>query len=334
MTSWMHTAFVGRYPVLNFPTASPTSFNGVLKGTGVYFVFADSILAGSPDVVKPNPITGTVGTNTSRFAYYYPLHGATPSDSGAGTAWNGATFNIVFYAFDWADAVQTVGLRDGEIAPVNVSGTTRFLRGALDFIKSFGGIVLPVEFTAVNGTAKTDGNLITWSVAGQKDIDRYEVELQSADQTWNWAGTVKSASSDNYSFLHATDAALETGKTYSYRVTAVNLDGSRQSSSVVNVDRTAAGASFALGQNYPNPFTASTEISYTTPENGTVSIRVLDLTGKVVAVALEGQSVTAGQHSVRVDANELSSGTYMYEVSFTNAHAETSVLRGKMTLNK
>ena len=32
------------------------------------------------------------------------------------------------------------------IAPVLVSGTTRFLRGALDFIQSFRGVYLPVEF--------------------------------------------------------------------------------------------------------------------------------------------------------------------------------------------
>ncbi|MBS1903769.1 MAG: T9SS type A sorting domain-containing protein [Bacteroidetes bacterium] len=334
MTSWMHTSFVGRWPVQNYPTASPNSYYGTAKGTGVYFVFSDSLWAASPDVIKPNPITGTVGTNTSRFAYFYPQHGSTPSDSGAGTAWNGANFNIVFYAFDWADAVQTVGLRDGEIAPVNVSGTTRFLRGALDFIKSFGGTVLPVEFTNVNGAAKTNGNLISWSVAGQKDIDRYEVEMLGSDNTWNWAGTVKATSTDNYSFLHSAESALETGKSYTYRVAAVNLDGSRQTSGTVNVERTAEGASFAVAQNFPNPFTVSTTIGYSLPEAGTVSIRVLDLTGKVVTVAVDGQSMTAGQHNFTFNANELASGTYIYEVSFTNADGQTSVMRNKMTLNK
>lgn len=334
MTSWMHTSYVNRYPQLNFPTASPNSYYGVAKGTGVYFVFSDSLWSGSPDVVKPTPATGTVGANTSRFAYFYPTHASTPSDSGAGTAWNGSNFNIVYYGFDWADAVQTVGLRDGEIAPVNVSGTTRFLRGALDFLKSFGGTVLPVEFTNVNGAAKTDGNLITWSVAGQKDIDRYEVELQGSDNTWTWAGTVKSASNNTYSFLHSAESVLETGKSYTYRVAAINLDGSRQTSSTVNVERTSEGASFAVAQNYPNPFTVSTEIGYTTPEAGIVSIRVLDLTGKVVTVAVDGQSVTAGPHSYKFGANELASGTYIYEVSFTNADGVTNVMRNKMTLSK
>jgi hypothetical protein len=334
MSSWMHTAYVNRYPQLNYPTASPNSYYGTAQGTGVYFVFSDSLWSGSPDVIKPTPVTGTVGANTSRFAYFYPTHASTPSDSGAGTAWNGANFNVVFYAFDWADAVQTVGLRDGEIAPVNVSGTTRFLRGALDFLKSFGGTVLPVEFTSVNGAAKNDGNLITWSVAGQKDIDRYEVELLGADNTWNWAGTVKSATSDHYSFLHSAESALETGKTYTYRVAAINLDGSRQTSGSVNVERTNSGASFAVAQNYPNPFTVSTEIAYSLPEAGTVSIRVLDLTGKVVTVAVDGQSMTAGQHSYKFGTSDLSSGTYIYEVSFTNADGVTNVMRNKMTLSK
>ena len=214
------------------------------------------------------------------------------------------------------------------------AGPTRFLRGALDFLKSFGGTVLPVEFTAVNGAAKTDGNLITWSVAAQKDIDRYEVEMLGADNTWNWAGTVKSTTSDNYSFLHSAESALETGKTYTYRVAAINLDGSRQLSGSVNVDRSAEGASFSVAQNFPNPFTVSTEIGYTLPEAGTVSVRVLDLTGKVVMTAVDAESMTAGQHSLKFNANELSSGTYIYEVSYTNADGVTNVMRNKMTLSK
>jgi hypothetical protein len=341
MLSWMHTRFVGQYAALNYPTATPNQFRGLLQGTGLYFVFADSLanvanLASycvSPDVIKPTPVTGVVGSNTSRFAYFYTTHPSTPTDSGAGTAWNGAKFNVVFYAFDWADPGQTVNLMDGQVAPVNVSGTTRFLRGALDFIKSFGGTVLPVEFTAVNGEAKKDGNLITWSVAGQKDIDHYEVEVLGNDQ-WNIAGTVKANNTNNYSFLHAAESALEIGKTYTYRVEGVGIDGSRNASNTVNVERTADGATFTVAQNFPNPFSGSTVIGYTVPDNGTVSIRVLDLTGKVVGAGLDNVTTTAGEHSFKFNANELASGTYIYEVSFTNSNGETSVLRSKMTLNK
>jgi hypothetical protein len=342
MLGWMHTRFVGQYAALNYPAASPNSYQGLLKGTGLYFVFADSLSNAvanlpnydvSPDVIKPTPVTGTVGANTSRFAYFYTTHPSTPSDSGAGTAWNGAKFNVVFYAFDWADPDQTVGLRDGEIAPVNVSGTTRFLRGALDFIKSFGGTVLPVEFTAIHGEQQKDGNLITWSVSGQKDIDHYEVEVLGNDQ-WNWAGTVKANNTNNYSFLHSAESALEIGKTYTYRVEGVGIDGSRNTSNTVNVERTADGAAFTVAQNFPNPFSGSTVIGYTVPENGTVSLRVLDLTGKVVGTGLDNVAATAGQHSFKFNANDLASGTYIYEVSFTNSNGETSVLRSKMTLNK
>ncbi len=333
MTNYMHTRFVAQYPGKNFPTALPTSYKGKLVGTGVYFVFPDTIVSTSPDVIKPTPITGVVGTNTSRFAYFYGVHPSTPVDSGAGTAWNGAKFNVVFYPFDWADALETVGTRDGEIAPVNVSGTTRFTRGALDFLKSFGGTVLPVEFTDVNAKAENDGNLINWSVTAQKDVDHFEVETLEANN-WNWVGDVKSANSVNYSFLHTAINALEVGKSFSYRVVAVDLDGSRNTSKTVNVERTATGLSFTIEQNRPNPFTASTVIGYTLPANGTVAIRVLDLTGKVISVGLDNESMTAGTHEFKFNANNLATGTYIYEISFTNANGETSVLRSKMTLTK
>ena len=115
---------------------------------------------------------------------------------------------------------------------------------------------------------------------------------------------------------------------------AVDLDGSRNTSKTVNVERTATGLSFTIEQNRPNPFTASTVIGYTLPANGTVAIRVLDLTGKVISVGLDNESMTAGTHEFKFNANNLATGTYIYEISFTNANGETSVLRSKMTLTK
>jgi hypothetical protein len=336
MTNWLHTQFVGRYPALNYPTSTPTGFRGALTGTGIYFTFADSINAASPDVVKPNPlpsVTGSVGTNTARYAYFYNVHASTPLDSGAGAAWNGARYNVVFYPFDWADALQTVGTRDGETISPNVSGTTRFLKGALDFLKSFGGTVLPVEFTAVTGKAEVSGNRIDWTIAAQQNVDRYEVEEANGNQ-FSWVGTVKATSSSSYSFLHSADAALETGKTYTYRVAAIDLDGAKTTSTTVNVERGETGAIFSVAQNFPNPFGSSTTVAYTTPEQGTVSIRVLDLTGKTIAVIAENQTIGGGRHEFKLDANGLSSGTYLYEVSFTNSNGETSVERMKMSLSK
>jgi len=348
MTNWLHTQFVARWPGLNWPVAGPVQYRGLVNGVGNYFRFSDSILSvstvtgtgncecgtgGGPNVVKVNPATGVAGDNISRFAYTYAMHPQTPLDSGAGTAWTGATFNVVFYAFDWADPLQTVNTMDGQVLPPLVSGTTRFLRGALDFIQSFRGVYLPVEFEAVNGVAKPEGNLITWSVAAQKNVDHYEVEMQNGND-WITAGEAKASTSTDYSFLHTAQVAFETNKTYTYRVTAVDLDGARTTSNTTAFDRSASGADFSLDQNFPNPFGQSTSIGFTLPENGTVSLRILDITGKVVATPINGMDYIAGKQISKLDMPGLASGTYVYELDFTNANGVTTKLTKKMTLNK
>jgi len=339
MTSWLHTQYAAQWPGLNWPVASPVQYRGLLNGVGNYFRFADSILSvsttlgGGPNVIRVNPSTGRVGDNISRIAYTYAMHPSSPLDSGAGTAWTGSTFNVVFYPFDWSDPLQTAGTMDNQTLPVNVSGTTRFLRGALDFIQSFRGIVLPVEFTDVKGTALQSGNEITWSVAAQKNVDHYEVEmLTGAD--WNFAGETKASAATDYSFLHTAQAAFEVGKTFTYRIVSVDLDGSRTTSMTTSFDRPIDGAEFALDQNYPNPFSPSTTLGFTLPENGNVSIRVLDMTGKVVATPVNGVDYSAGRAQVKFDAPNLASGTYIYELSFVNANGVVSKLSRKMTISK
>jgi gluconolactonase len=92
---------------------------------------------------------------------------------------------------------------------------------------------------------------------------------------------------------------------------------------------------FELNQNYPNPFSPSTEIKYTvsSKEAGiTVSLRVYDLLGREVITLIEGKE-TPGEHSVEWDGTnsrgkKLESGVYLYQLKSNNGYAYTR----KMTL--
>jgi len=75
---------------------------------------------------------------------------------------------------------------------------------------------------------------------------------------------------------------------------------------------------YSLSQNYPNPFNPSTEISYKIPASGFVSLKVCDLTGRVVA-SLVNEEKTAGNYKVKFNAGGLSSGVYFYMLRCSGA---------------
>ena len=70
---------------------------------------------------------------------------------------------------------------------------------------------------------------------------------------------------------------------------------------------------YKLKQNYPNPFNPTTKIEFSVPENGNVTVKVYDLSGKLVKTLMNNY-VMSGSHSVDFNGDGLSSGIYLYEL--------------------
>ncbi|TKJ42434.1 hypothetical protein CEE37_01770 [candidate division LCP-89 bacterium B3_LCP] len=76
-------------------------------------------------------------------------------------------------------------------------------------------------------------------------------------------------------------------------------------------------ADFGLGQNHPNPFNPSTNISFALPEASPVTLTVFNLQGSVVTELVNGWR-DAGVHEVTFDASNLASGLYFYRIQAGN----------------
>lgn len=71
---------------------------------------------------------------------------------------------------------------------------------------------------------------------------------------------------------------------------------------------------YELSQNYPNPFNPVTNIKFAVPKSGNVSLKVYDITGKLIEVYLDG-FVNAGYYNAEVDGTKLASGVYFYRLT-------------------
>ena len=68
---------------------------------------------------------------------------------------------------------------------------------------------------------------------------------------------------------------------------------------------------FALKQNYPNPFNPITTIQYDLPRKENVKIEIYDLLGQKIASLINAE-MPAGYHQIQFNADNLSSGVYLY----------------------
>ena len=70
---------------------------------------------------------------------------------------------------------------------------------------------------------------------------------------------------------------------------------------------------FTLYYNYPNPFNPTTKISYSIPQLSKVVIKVYDILGNEIET-LVNQEKPAGTYEITLDAGNLPSGVYFYQI--------------------
>jgi len=119
-----------------------------------------------------------------------------------------------------------------------------------------------------------------------------------------------------------------------YRLRQVDLDGTVhlseqiQVSILTSVAGSSAPTSFALRQNFPNPFNPSTVVSCQSPVAGHIRIAVYDVLGREVAVLMD-EWKDAGRYSVTWNASGNASGVY-----FCRMVAGTFVANQRMVMSK
>lgn len=183
---------------------------------------------------------------------------------------------------------------------------------------------LGVELNSFSCIAGNNNVSLNWATASETSNDHFELS-RDGNVVANIATQGNGATGHNYSWI---DNAVLNGRTYTYNLVSVDVDGTRHDLATETATPSVNGTlpnDYALAQNFPNPFNPTTEISFNILEAGIVTLKVYNLVGQEVATLVNG-SIEAGAHTVAFDAANLTSGIYLYRLEAGSFSAEKKMV--------
>jgi hypothetical protein len=161
----------------------------------------------------------------------------------------------------------------------------------------------PVNF---NLQYSLDG--ITWTDVSGQSYTNYSCSDTTA-QVFNFSSAVTA----QYIRLYATKLSPDSYGNYYCQIAEMHVE---EVTSIKNVNSNLP-KEYSISQNYPNPFNPSTEIQYSIPKNGIVTIKIYNLLGQEVATLINKEQ-RAGSYNINFNASRLTSGVYMYKIQSGN----------------
>ena len=139
-------------------------------------------------------------------------------------------------------------------------------------------VILPVSFLGVNVQPNNNGALLTWTVANELDVLRYEVEKSNDCRNFSVKGQVAfrqgTGTTNTYSFI---DNAVN-GQDVCYRIKQIDLNGNVHYSRIVNLSGVLR-SSTVVG---PNPASHFITISKSSTASEKISVSLVDMNGRMV----------------------------------------------------
>ncbi len=197
-------------------------------------------------------------------------------------------------------------------------------RPAMQWLRQYILLPIPPVLLLPTGTDAVQRNpVLQWQ--SSKTATSYQVQVSDVR---SFSSTIMDTTITD-TVLQVSPLAANT--TFYWRVSAVNDKGASDftdlksfttGNNIVSVEAAGeASKKFELLQNYPNPFNPTTQIQFSIPRSGFVSLKVFNLIGQEIATLYEGIK-QAGSHVVLFNGNQLSSGVYIYTLkagSFVNS---------------
>jgi hypothetical protein len=193
---------------------------------------------------------------------------------------------------------------------------------------------LPVEITSFTSAVMNNDVKLIWKTSFEMDNQGFEIQRTDLNPNSDWtnlgyvSGHGTTQNSNNYAFE---DKNIRTGK-YKYRLKQNDYNGNFKYFDLNNNVEIGVPLKFDVSQNYPNPFNPITKIDYQIPENGKVKLIIYDILGREIKNVVN-ETKEGGYYSEVINAGSLSSGVYMYRLTFEGNNNKFTITK-KMSLIK
>ena len=175
---------------------------------------------------------------------------------------------------------------------------------------------MPVEMTSFTAAVQGTDAVLLWSTATEVNNNGFEIERRAAGSSaWAKIGFVPGAGTSNSSKEYTFQDAQLTPGAYVYRIKQIDNDGSYKYSASTQVD---AGVSntLQLARNYPNPFNPTTNLQFSVPQDGYVSLKVYNVLGQEVATLFSGMAKAGYYIPTMFNGSRLASGIYFARLQY------------------
>ncbi|MCX7877793.1 MAG: T9SS type A sorting domain-containing protein, partial [Ignavibacteria bacterium] len=175
-------------------------------------------------------------------------------------------------------------------------------------------IPLPVIIGSMNIEVSRNNVHLRWTTLSEINNAGFTL-MRKSDKENSWKevafvqGKGNSSQPVEYSF---SDFGLQPGK-YTYKLLQRDYNGGEETFNFPSSAEVERPAEFNLSQNYPNPSNPSSVIEFTLPEKSRVSLKVYDVSGRMVLNLAEG-IYEAGYHKFTFNGTSLASGVYFYRL--------------------
>jgi len=182
--------------------------------------------------------------------------------------------------------------------------------------------ILPVEFGGFEAIAGDHQVTLNWNTRSETNTARFDIE-RDAEIVAQVPSAGSSSSGHDYTWV---DRNVTNGTIYDYTLVEVDLNGSRTTLATQSVTpHSAIITEYALSPNYPNPFNPSTTFSYSLKDAGFVSLKVYDLSGRLVNELVNAEQ-GVGTYTVTFDGSNLPTGIYYYRLSVNGFSATQKMI--------